>query len=541
MATAARRKRSGRHRSPQSLAPRCASRGAGARVRRPHYFGTSAERDNGLWISRDGRGILHASRPRRWSSPHALSPRQTWRPDVRRTGPSRVAPPRPRRWRAFTAGLRYLGVDRGCPAGVESKVGENGLGKAHMADTAIDPRVTDLALRKGEVEIRKLSAEATSAEISSIVPKLPAEIPGGKLDAGDKASPYGVVAAYRALSPIAETIVGKMPAEATGVWIVPNDVVSRHRAVNEAVTAILERIQREISAAEEMLAPPPKDGAGADVRALTMLPVALSFAASAIPAVASLMRTNTIIRSQPVTVAFSALAAEVADALRARLGGSVVVSIHGAPAPVAADLIGRVREAEAARDALALALVRYRAEGIGEPPPEVAATAERLAALKLLAAECAKEKNHKEFDAVLSLVEDAARAASHERESLARRVGVSSYVDKVLSDASTALAGLLAADAQGITPLQMAAVYEANRDSHVLILESSYAGAESIYEEIPLRADRGVHLGSTVATYFLLDSTSRMLDSGVVYDVVAGNTKVGHSRLEWTNEASNQS
>lgn len=400
-----------------------------------------------------------------------------------------------------------------------------------MAEAATDPRVTDQTLRKGEAEIRKLTAEATSAETAAMVPKLPAEIPTGKLDAGDKSSPYGVVAAYRALGPIADEIVKKVPNTVSAVWIVPSDVVSRHRAVHEAVTATLNRIKREVDEAKKMIAPP-------DETRMLLAPMALTFAASAIPAVASLMRTNTTIRSQPVTMTFSAVAAEVADSLRTRPGGSATVSIYGTPAPAADDLIACVRELEKARDDLALDLVQYRANGVSEPPPEVAETAERLAATKLFAAERAKDAKPDAFEAVLTLVEKAARAASKEREALARRVGVSSYVDKVLADVTAALAAILTADAQGITPLQMAGAYKANQDSHVLVLESSYTGAESIYEDNAVRTDKGVHFGASVVTYFLLDGDTKMLDSGVVYNVAVGNTKVGHTKVVWTDEAS---
>jgi hypothetical protein len=60
-----------------------------------------------------------------------------------------------------------------------------------------------------------------------------------------------------------------------------------------------------------------------------------------------------------------------------------------------------------------------------------------------------------------------------------------------------------------------------------------------VYEDHAVRADKGVHFGSTVITYFLLDGDSRLLDSGVVYDVVVGNTTVGHRNVESTDEASN--
>jgi hypothetical protein len=400
-----------------------------------------------------------------------------------------------------------------------------------MADGATDPRVIEQTLRKGEVEIRKLSADATAAEIAATVPKLPAEIPAGKLDAGDNSSPFGVVAAYRALGPIAHAIAERVPTGATGVWIVPSDVVSRHRAVDEAIRATLDRIKCELDDARKLLSPE-------ETQMAMVAPALISLAASAIPAIASLMRTNTTIRSQAVTMTFSALASEVAAELRTRLGNAAVLSVYGAPAPLADDLITTVRTAERARDDLALDLVAYRANGVSEPPADVAATAERLAAVKLFAAERAKGTDQAEFEKALTLVEKEARAASDAREGFARRVGVSAYVDKVLTDVTAALAAMLSPDAQGVTPLQMAGVYEANRKAHVLILESSYTGAESVYEELVGRADKGAHFGSTVVTYFLLDCDSRLLDSGVVYDVVIANTKVGHREVEWSDGAS---
>ena len=397
-----------------------------------------------------------------------------------------------------------------------------------MADTAAaDPRLTEMALRKGEVEIQKLSAEARSAELSSLTPSLPTDFPSGKLDAGDNASPLGVVAAYRSLWPVAANIANAIPQDATRVWIVPTDVVTRHHAVHEAVMSSLSRATNELATARSLLAPADNSRRGF----VGVLALAASFSASALPSLASLMRTETTIRSRDVTMTFTAVAAAVANELLART--ALIVTVDGVPAPSSPDLTAKVRALETERDELAKTLVAYRADGIDEPPPTLAAAAERLSVLKLLAAEVVKGKSASEVEPVIVLVEKAATAASNERASVAERAGRAAFVNKVLENVTAVLNGLTSADPKGVTPLQVASTYAENVTAHVLLLEPSYAGAESTYESVPARKDRGIHFGAVVVTYLLTDNEANLVGAGTVEGHALANTVVGGNSVDW--------
>lgn len=123
-----------------------------------------------------------------------------------------------------------------------------------MAETQ-DPRLTEQAVRKGELEISKLEREARAAEVAAATPKLPGEVGGGALTTPATASPLGILAAHRSLADIAAEIAEALPAEATTVWIARDDVVTRRRALHGVVTSTLRRITDDISAAQALLTP----------------------------------------------------------------------------------------------------------------------------------------------------------------------------------------------------------------------------------------------------------------------------------------------
>jgi hypothetical protein len=396
-----------------------------------------------------------------------------------------------------------------------------------MADDTADPRVVEQSLRKGEVEIRKLEAETRTAEVTAMTPTLPGEIPSGKLDPGNRASPIGTVGAYGSLDAIASRIASVVPQGAK-VRISSTDVVTRERAVNAAVSSTLSHIETDLASAENLLVP-----------TRGVLPVgalaAMSFAAAAVPLLGSLMRSNVSVRSSDITISFRSAAAAIARELLKRSNGTIV--LDGAPLPASGALLAKAHELQRKRDALALAVAKYRVEHVDEPSPDVAATAERLAAIKAFSSELAKKKEQaSEMEDVIALVENAARTASEKRRLFAEHAGRVSMVTKVVDDVSAALNALMTANTSGLSAIDVAEAYEANKDAHVLLLEAAYAGAESIYEE-KVGKDRGLHVGAAVVSYVLLDPTSSVVGAGNVSAQLAAKNKLGSTDIEWGTAA----
>jgi cytochrome c551/c552 len=400
-----------------------------------------------------------------------------------------------------------------------------------MAEQPTDPRIIEQSLRKGEVEIKKLAVETRAASMTAVSSILPKELPVGSVDAGSAASPIGVAASYRSLDGIASDLARRVPSAVNKIWVVPSDVVTRYRAVHDVVTSALERSNRELRDASALLDEP----ADAEVRAaLTFIPalgLAAAFAGSALPVISSLLRRNTTVRSQDLTMSFTAVAAAVAERLR----DGRQVTVHGVPGPAPSSLSQQVRDLEQARDELAKKLVEYRANHVDEQNANVAVTAEQVASYRLLVAECAKEKDLQKLEPALHELEKAAKAASEAREDVSDRTARVSHADKVVEEVSAVLASIRTADTTGVTPIEIAAVYEANKDSAVLLLDASYAGAESVYEEIPMKKDRALHHGTAVVSFFLIGGDGTLTDSGAIHASAAANTTVGKADIEWGN------
>ncbi len=424
-----------------------------------------------------------------------------------------------------------------------------------MADQ--DPRLTEQAVRKGELEIRKLEREARAAEIAAATPALPTQLGGGTLAIPEKASPLGVLAAHRSLDVIAARIAEALPREATSVWIVRDDAVTRRRTIHAMVTATLERMTDELTAAAALLGRAPSAGGagvtgrtdlagpgaqpsgrevpepGAHPEMVTGAAVALNLAASAIPLIGSLMRTNTTIRATETTIAFPAVAAAVAREL---LASGTRVLLDGTPLPRSQALLDSVRVVQQARDSLARALARFRAEQVDSPPPAVAATAERLESLRAFLKEAVKTPAHLDgHEATFAALDAAATAAARERALWTAAERRASAVAAVLADVDATLEALLTPDAGGVSAVAAAAEWEQNRQAHVLVLTPGYGGAESTYEDVQLRRDRGLHVGSAVVTWVVVGPDGVVLAAGNAQGQAAATTTVGTTRVTWSD------
>lgn len=387
-----------------------------------------------------------------------------------------------------------------------------------------DPRVVEQNLRKGEVEIAKLRAEAQAAELG-VLPTFPESIPAGSLDTGDKGSPVGAAAAYRALDKIAGELAKALPDDATSVWIVPSDIVTPAKAMFEAVDATLKRLESELTAAKQVLSPP---------KGILPLPVvALSLASSMVGPIASLLATDTKVRASDVMIPFVAIAAAVAKALNDKedKNEKINVIVSGAPTPIGSALIERLRAMESARDELARDLALYRRAQVDEPSARLVISESKLEAVKLLVAECAKEKDPDK--AHLHLLDEPAVAVADARATIAEASATVSQVSAVIADVTAVAAALTAAPAGGASPIHVASLYDAAKEAHVLLLNPTYAGAESIYEDVKMQKDRGLHVGTAIASFVLTDREGRLVQAGNIAESVAATTTVGKTEINW--------
>lgn len=393
-----------------------------------------------------------------------------------------------------------------------------------MAENA-DPRVIEQDLRKGEVEIAKLRAEVLAAELGAL-PTFPDSIPAGSLDTGDAGSPVGVAAAYRALEEVAAEIAKAVPRDATSVWIVPSDVVTPAKAVFHAVDATLERLESELATAQQVLTPP---------KALLPLPlVALSLASSMVKPIASLLATDTKIRALNVTMPFVAVAASVARALNNRNGNGqeqVRILVAGAPAPISSALDDRLRAVERTRDDLATKLAVYRRTQVDQPSARLVVSETKLEAVKQLVAECAKDKDPEK--ARLDLLDEPAAAVAEARATIAAAAAIVTQVSAVVDDVTTVLAALTTAQAAGASPIHIASLYDAGKEAHVLVLHPTFAGAESIYEDVKMQKDRGLHFGTAIVSFVLTHKDGTLVAAGNVADSVAATTTIGKTEITW--------
>lgn len=414
-----------------------------------------------------------------------------------------------------------------------------------------DPRLTEQAVRKGELEISKLEREARAAEIAGATPKLPSEVGGGALTTPGTASPLGILAAHRSLADIAAEIAEALPTEATTVWIARDDVVTRRRALHGVVTSTLRRITDDICAAQALLdssgtlpsggttptgRPTPTDLGMPKAETKDFgAAVALNLAASAIPLIGSLMKTNTTIRTADATIGFPAVAAAVARVL---LESDTTVLWDGAPIPQSDELLATVAQVQRSRDVLARDLATYRIRHVDNPTPDVAVAAERLESLRTWLGEAVK-KDHslEDFDAALTAIDAAARSAAAARAGYAAAASRANAVALVLDGVDAALQALLTPDDAGVTAAQAAAAWEQNKGAYVVILTPAYGGAESTYEDVQLRRDRGLHVGSAVVSYTVVDPAGAVVAAGNAQAQAAATTTVGTTRVAWSGPA----
>lgn len=263
--------------------------------------------------------------------------------------------------------------------------------------------------------------------------------------------------------------------------------------------------------------------------------MALNLATSAIPLISSLMTTNTTIRTADATIGFPAVAAALARVL---LESGTTVLWDGAPIPQSDELLATVAAAQRSRDVVARDLATYRVRHVDNPTPDVAVAAERLESLRTWLGEAVKKAPPlTDLEEALTAIDAAARTAAAARAGYAAAASRANAVATVLDGVDAALEALLTPDSSGVTAVEAAAAWEQNRGAYVVILAPAYGGAESTYEDVQLRRDRGLHVGSAVVSYTVVDPSGAVVAAGNAQAQAAATTTVGTTRVAWSAPA----
>ncbi|MDX6644597.1 MAG: hypothetical protein QOK40_324, partial [Miltoncostaeaceae bacterium] len=165
-----------------------------------------------------------------------------------------------------------------------------------------------------------------------------------------------------------------------------------------------------------------------------------------------------------------------------------------------------------------------------------AAATEQLAAVRLLAGEAAKNTQWAKFSQVVYQAGKHGAADGRNRAKLAEIERVATMADETVASATGALALLVTPDGSGTSPLQRAEAYAASKTACIVILEPGCAAAESVYEDIKVKRDRGMHTGSTTFSYLILDDGGAVRAAGIAHGHVAALSKVGVPHVAWSDE-----
>lgn len=391
-----------------------------------------------------------------------------------------------------------------------------------MADAPTDPRLVEQQVLKGDWELRKMAFDTQVAELKAVLPTLPA-LTSGKVDAGEEPSPIGVIGVFKAVDRIAEEMVKRCSElDVTKVRISADDVTGRERQAHDIVTAMIARIGHELDDLEKLLAPPAESGTK-DFIALPLV-LAASMVSSLLPAVASLLESNTVVRSKDVNLDVDVVAAGVAGRLR-KAGHEVAFGAIGVPQ--SRQLHQQVRAQERRRQMLEQKLVEFVSEAADQ---EESLTAYRDA-LKTVLNEQAKTKGLSELQDLLSEIKDvsdqisAAKLTVRARDQRAARA-------RANLDAISAVVTALTAVSGERSVLDLADAYSETKAYASLIINPVYGGASSVYEE-KVGKDRGLHVGSAVASFMLVDPDGQLRDAGVLTAQAAATSTMGSSSVDW--------
>lgn len=404
-----------------------------------------------------------------------------------------------------------------------------------------DPRLIEAEIAHAQANARKAVAEASAAENGARLPDLPKEVTAGSLAVPDAPAPLATVAAYRAVGEVGSMIAAQLPDTGT-VWIVPDGGFQQAINTYDALAAQVERLTELAKSAVPGLAavhevgtasPQPRHRAGTEPVTMErelLGALGMELAASAAPLVMSLFSTSRTVTSAEVTIGFAAAAAAVAAAAKNR------VYVWGITPPPTADLEAPIQGLQNARDELDKALVDARSTS-APTSAEAIATAE-AEAWKVALVEVAKKSDAATVADIVARIAEAVGRATEERNRSAHHGYVITsceellqIIDEVLHQVSGSAGAALAAQC---------ALGAALKNAHVLVLQSTYTGAESIYEDVKLKRDRALHVGSSVVAWYLLDKDKdddQPLSAGIHWAHHSATTKVGLPDVAWGTPA----
>lgn len=384
-----------------------------------------------------------------------------------------------------------------------------------------DPRLVAAEIALAEANARKAAAEASVAEVEALLPELPKEVTAGSLTPPASPPPIATVAAYHALGEVGREIAGKLP-DSEPVWIVPDGTF---QAAIDTHDALVEQLTRLTGLAQDAV---PKLGSTPGAGFAPALGAQL--AAAAVPLLMSLFSTSRTVVSAEVTVGFTSAAAAVAAAS----SGRQVYVLGVTPPPDTDTLAKQIKGLQDARDKLDEALVKARSEWTATSA-EAVATA-KAEAWKVALAEDAK-RNLDRVEELVNKYADAVGLAAEERNKTAGQGHVMKSCEQLLQTIDEVLQRI--SGATGVATVSQCALGAALKAANVLVLQPTFTGAESIYEDVKLKRDRALHLGSSVVTWYLLKKGEKAPEpsaAGIEWAQASATTKVGLPEVTWAWE-----
>jgi hypothetical protein len=434
---------------------------------------------------------------------------------------------------------------------------------AEKRDFELDDAARQLLLDQTKAEARQKIAQARKAAAGASLPDLAVTVPEETLDVGAQGSVIAQLVGYRQLDALADRIAQTIRNDWAGVTgariLITTQPEHTTRCANHlAVTARLRVLTDRLRDADEELAT--ADDRAGDLPAepdlsglmdvLHLKGVSAAFAvgpavvaaapvvAAGVTALAGLastalqaLRTNVTVRPVAFTLSDTAVAAAVARSLQ-QIDGKVTILGTG-PIP-ANDVTRGLDELLELRDQLEDRLRTFRLTALTSEAGRLARDTARLELLRAeLDSQLGKDRgpNAALRETVEALVDDVARVQAlldEQRASAAR-------AEAVLETTDAFLAAALQPDATGLSPAAAAALFHdacgADGGLHVLFVQASAAGGESVYEE-RWGGDKALHMGGMAVTWMLTAPDGTLRSSGVLTDVGFASSEVG-KRFEW--------
>jgi hypothetical protein len=417
-------------------------------------------------------------------------------------------------------------------------VADNGNKADATPPAPTDPVTKALLEAKAQAEARKAIAEADLGAAKALLPTLPTEFPGSKVDASGAGGSFASVNCYRAVLNIAELIADEIcPDGARTIWISPTGASRSPTELHAEVVRALDLGTVRVDHAVALLnaaasAPSPGSGASPTVDTAALPALAIAGLSSLLPLVFSAFSSTNTIKGGATDLDDAAVLNLVVRALMTR--GCTVLQPDASTA-TNSELTDKVEAHETqilglqtAMDAAASRARRAHADAD--------ALRDELEVLKELVVEYVKKNEPPDITAQMARIQDlAALIAANERLESAAQAAVTE-ANATREALQLVLSALRTPDVTGVTPLALASFGALLADaSEVARLEVGdvSAGTESQYHDRKMLRDLAIHTGSVAVSFRLTDATGTLLATNVYVNTASSKVDLETGAIDW--------